>query len=525
MPSIKLTIRDKSNILETVAFNTKDKTVTRIQATKPANYELYSDKFNEAPNHIVTKRVGNDLEVSFSSTDPQADLIIEGYFDYPESYLIGQAADQSYYYYIPDTGEVGDYVSILQADAVSGHALGGEGFATPWWASSTTIFDIFSGLSDLEFNPLWLLAGGLVGGSLIFSGGDTATTGTQKPQSQVDNDTVQLDEIKETTVNVLNNDDGGFASATVTFTDGSTTKVVDGQGVWTVNDGSVEGKPKGSITFVPDTNLKGDPTIEYILNGDQSLKATVTIDYPDVAVKPEPNTPDPEPNTPNPEPNKPNPEPQKPPVTADDSGKGELGQPVTVSVLGNDSDSDSSIDPTTVKIVGAGKALAVAGEGIWLVDGKTGDITFEPERGFLGDPTPIQYTVKDAEGNLSNPSKVTIDYPQVTSQLTVMKEARVDDGAKVGSVIHYTFTIKNTGNVALTDLTINDPTLDTLNINQTALKAGETITVTATHTLTKADFEAGKVENVATITAKDPTGKVVSDGNDEAGKTKPIIQQ
>jgi CshA-type fibril repeat protein len=43
-------------------------------------------------------------------------------------------------------------------------------------------------------------------------------------------------------------------------------------------------------------------------------------------------------------------------------------------------------------IVGApgdGKELVVSGEGTWTVDPVTGAITFTPETGFTGNPTPI----------------------------------------------------------------------------------------------------------------------------------------
>ncbi|WP_406947844.1 Ig-like domain-containing protein [Psychrobacter fjordensis] len=45
-----------------------------------------------------------------------------------------------------------------------------------------------------------------------------------------------------------------------------------------------------------------------------------------------------------------------------------------------------------------GKSVIVAGEGTWSVDGTTGAITFTPEAGFTGDPTPISYTVDDNTG-------------------------------------------------------------------------------------------------------------------------------
>src|SRR4029079_11645868 len=33
-----------------------------------------------------------------------------------------------------------------------------------------------------------------------------------------------------------------------------------------------------------------------------------------------------------------------------------------------------------------------------------------PQAGYTGDPTPIQYTVRDAQGNTSNAATVTVDY-------------------------------------------------------------------------------------------------------------------
>ena len=120
--------------------------------------------------------------------------------------------------------------------------------------------------------------------------------------------------------------------------------------------------------------------------------------------------------------------PQDPPVaTNDTAAPTTAGTPVTVNVLGNDTDANNDIDPTTVQIVGStdGKTLVVAGEGTWTVDPVTGNITFTPEASFKGDPTPISYTVKDSTGLVSNPATVTVDYPAVvlTSKLAVSEEA------------------------------------------------------------------------------------------------------
>jgi len=67
------------------------------------------------------------------------------------------------------------------------------------------------------------------------------------------------------------------------------------------------------------------------------------------------------------------------------------------------------IDPVTGEPV---KTLTVPGEGEWVVDPVTGDVTFTPEPGFTADPTPVQYTVMDTTGLLSNLSTLAIDYEE-----------------------------------------------------------------------------------------------------------------
>ena len=161
------------------------------------------------------------------------------------------------------------------------------------------------------------------------------------------------------TVNVLTNDNDSNNNLDPTSvqivgsTDGKTL-VVNGEGTWTVDPVT------GSITFTPEASFKGDPTpISYTVKDSTGLvsnPATVTVDYP-----------------------------QDPPVaTNDTAAPTTAGTPVTVNVLGNDTDANNDIDPTTVQIVGStdGKTLVVAGEGTWTVDPVTGNITFTPEASF-----------------------------------------------------------------------------------------------------------------------------------------------
>ncbi len=97
----------------------------------------------------------------------------------------------------------------------------------------------------------------------------------------------------------------------------------------------------------------------------------------------------------------------------DVSGGNIPGTPVTVRVLGNDRDPNSIFDPATLQILGTaapGAPLVVPGEGTWSVDLASGSITFTPEPGFQGNPTPIRYRVADRSGTFLEPAFVIITY-------------------------------------------------------------------------------------------------------------------
>jgi CshA-type fibril repeat protein len=161
--------------------------------------------------------------------------------------------------------------------------------------------------------------------------------------------------------------------------------VVDGEGTWTV-DGT------GNVVFTPAEGFTGNPTpIAYAVASASGLIATaeVTVTYL--------------------------------PVAADDeSDRNTLGEAVTVDVLGNDS---PSLDPTTVRLADeAGDPvteLVVDGEGTWTVNRQTGAITFAPEDGFTGDPTPVKYAAADGRGNPVSATVVVTYTPAVADDASL----------------------------------------------------------------------------------------------------------
>ncbi|MGO2932655.1 DUF7507 domain-containing protein [Microbacterium sp.] len=97
----------------------------------------------------------------------------------------------------------------------------------------------------------------------------------------------------------------------------------------------------------------------------------------------------------------------------------------------------------------------------------------------------------------------------------------VKTGVLDGDTIAYEFTATNNGNVTLTNVSIADELegLSEITYGQWpgaagVLTPGQTVTATASYTLTQADRDAGTVENTATTTGTPPTGTPVTDEDD-----------
>lgn len=102
-----------------------------------------------------------------------------------------------------------------------------------------------------------------------------------------------------------------------------------------------------------------------------------------------------------------------PPVTKDNTKTAEPGTVVTIDVLVNDTPGTAPIDPASFRFIDPATnsevtALTVAGQGAWTYDASTGMVTFTPESGFKGSPTPVEYVIYDINGLESNRSTITI---------------------------------------------------------------------------------------------------------------------
>ena len=130
------------------------------------------------------------------------------------------------------------------------------------------------------------------------------------------------------------------------------------------------------------------------------------------------------------------------------------------------------------------------------------------------DPTPCDSCTKDLVCPNCTITPLA-QAPKISLVKTgVFSDTDNDGFAQAGEKINYTFTVKNEGNVTLTNVIITDTLIGlTITGNPIAsLAPGATnSTITGVYTIKQSDVDAGKVTNSALATAKDPNGADVKD--------------
>jgi len=149
--------------------------------------------------------------------------------------------------------------------------------------------------------------------------------------------------------------------------------------------------------------------------------------------------------------------------------------------------------------------------------------TFTNTAQVSGDP-PTGDPVTDSDDD----TQLLTDVPSITLEkigTLNMDEIAPNDRADVGDTISYSFTVTNSGNVTLTDITLTDTvggiTLDGGPIASLNPGESDSTTFTGTYTLTQADIDAGTFTNTAEVTGTPPEGDDVTDTDDD---TQPLTE-
>jgi gliding motility-associated-like protein len=256
------------------------------------------------------------------------------------------------------------------------------------------------------------------------------------------------------TTNVKANDGPSSVGATVAAANGSHgTTVVDGS---------------GNVTYTPTADYIGKDTYTYTFTNGRITSAPITVT---VSIKP---------------------------VGVNDVNATPINTPVTSTVKTNDG--PSGIGTTVAPTNGA--------HGTTTVDAG-GKVTYTPTTGYTGTDV-YTYTLTTPDGVVSDPITVTITI--YASSMTLTKVAN-NGGTNIGDVINYTLVVTNTGSYAINNVIVADPGTDAGSISPAvvpSIAAGASVTVTAKHTLTQADFLNGSYSNQASVSGTDQNGVLVA---------------
>ena len=191
---------------------------------------------------------------------------------------------------------------------------------------------------------------------------------------------------------------------------------------------------------------------------------------------------------------------------------------------------DGNLTLTNVKIEDA--LTGNAGENAWTIDtfapGETQ--TFEASYVVTEADVIAGKVVNNATGEAENPDPKKEETPVTPGEkedpvetpnpgLTVIKTSDKTGEVKLGDKITYTITVTNNGNVTISGVKLEDSlTGDDWTLGN--IKPGETVTKKTTYMVTEKDIIAGKVENHATATGKEPGGKDITDEGEKTVTTE-----
>ncbi|MFB6813712.1 hypothetical protein ACFCV8_04095 [Streptomyces sp. NPDC056347] len=112
---------------------------------------------------------------------------------------------------------------------------------------------------------------------------------------------------------------------------------------------------------------------------------------------------------------------------------------------------------------------------------------------------------------------VVVHSAEPLPELNLVKQARkpLPGDLAPGSQVPYDFVVTNSGTTNITDLVVTDPKVGPVSCPTTTLAVGQTVTCTATYTVTAADAAAGSIDNTAVATGRSDGDTVTSPPSSE----------
>ena len=138
----------------------------------------------------------------------------------------------------------------------------------------------------------------------------------------------------------------------------------------------------------------------------------------------------------------------------------------------------------------------------WQLDSAA--CTLENDGGSTGSPTTNGVSNAAIQSGLITTCR--FENTELQPTMTIDKNSTTTSITAAGQVVPYTFLVSNTGNVALTGITVTDSRVASVSCPGTTLAPGANMTCTGNYTVTQADMDAGgNLTNLATADS-DQTG-------------------
>lgn len=195
-----------------------------------------------------------------------------------------------------------------------------------------------------------------------------------------------------------------------------------------------------------------------------------------------------------------------------------------------DADTGLTVEYSTSPDPGAGD-WAGGAEGARAVRLTAGDLPIGASRSAVltadaqdaapGDGVCNALSVVSDQTLVTSTTPVCAQYFTPTAGLSLTKTAELDDAndngsADPGETVVYVFEVENSGNIAVDDVTIDDPMLSDASVEVTPAATDLAVGATATFTsqayeVTQADVDAGSITNTAVATGSAASGPVSSE--------------
>lgn len=188
-------------------------------------------------------------------------------------------------------------------------------------------------------------------------------------------------------------------------------------------------------------------------------------------------------------------------------------------------DPKANITGTPIAVLGVGQSNTTSYKGTYVLTQADINLGYVENQALVKAQPSSGSAIEDLSDSndltLIGPNDPTITPVPQHKELTLIKGGKLTGNGGVGSIINYSFTVKNTGNVVLTNLVITDPmlTTTTIAVSPNVLAPGATGKATASYTVTIADVAKGEVVNSALAVGDDPQGNPVTDISDSDDPT------